>query len=68
MKELKFKTNIKCSACEEAVAPKLDSIANTQWDVDLKHPDRILIVKGDEVKDQQVIQALEEAGYKGEPI
>jgi len=68
MKELRFKTNIKCSACEAAVAPKLDTIANTSWGVDLEHPDRILIVKGEEVKDYQVIEAMEAAGYQCEPI
>ncbi|WP_143959595.1 heavy-metal-associated domain-containing protein [Litoribacter populi] len=67
MNELQFKTNIKCGACESAVKPKLDSLENTSWEVDLKHPDRILTVKGD-TDSQAVIAALQEAGYKGEPV
>ncbi|MBS9523688.1 cation transporter [Litoribacter ruber] len=67
MNELKFKTNIKCGACEAAVKPKLDNLENTTWAVDLKHPDRILTVKGD-TDSQAVVDALKEAGYKGEPV
>jgi copper chaperone len=67
MTELKFKTNIKCGACETAVTPHLDKLENTSWEVDLKHPDRILTVKGD-TEEQQVVQAIEEAGYTAQPI
>ena len=67
MKELKFKTNIKCTACESTVTPHLDKLSNSSWQVDLTHADRILTVKGD-VEDKQVIQAIEEAGFTAQPI
>lgn len=67
MEELKFKTNIKCGACETAVTPQLDKLENISWEVDLKHSDRILTVKGD-TEERQVVQAIEEAGYTARPI
>ncbi|KEO73308.1 heavy-metal-associated domain-containing protein [Anditalea andensis] len=67
MKELNFKTNIKCGACETAVKPHLDKLDNTSWQVDLKHPDRILTVKG-ETDIHRVIKTIEGAGYTAEPI
>jgi len=67
MNEIKFKTNIKCGACETAVTPHLDKLENSSWEVDLNHPDRILTVKG-EAEENQVVKAIEEAGYTALPI
>jgi copper chaperone len=67
MNELKFKTNIKCGVCETAVTPHLDKLENSSWEVDLKHPDRILTVKG-EAEENHVVKVIEEAGYTAQPI
>nr|WP_200980341.1 heavy metal transport/detoxification protein [Echinicola sp. 20G] len=64
---IQLKTNIKCGACVATVQPKLDQLPNTTWKVDLTDPDRILTAEG-EATTQEIISALEEAGYNGEAI
>ncbi|GAB3649980.1 hypothetical protein GCM10028791_16450 [Echinicola sediminis] len=64
---IKLKTNIKCEACVETVTPQLNQLPNTQWKVDLSHPDRILTAEG-EASEKDIKGALEAAGYKGESI
>lgn len=65
MKNLKFKTNIKCSACVAKVTPYLnESVGAENWKVDTNSPEKTLtVVDGDEA---QVKEALERAGYKAE--
>ena len=65
MKKIQFKTNINCGSCVANVTPhlqKADSVE--QWDVDTKNKEKILTVQGDHVNEKQVIQAVQEAGYK----
>ncbi|MBD8489610.1 heavy metal transport/detoxification protein [Echinicola sp. CAU 1574] len=64
---IQLKTNIKCEACVATVKPKLDKLPHTKWKVDLTSPDRILTAEG-EANVREIISALEDAGYKGEPI
>lgn len=65
MKNLKFKTNIKCSACVAKVTPYLnESVGEDNWKVDIESPEKTLtVIDGDE---SDVKQALERAGYKAE--
>ncbi|PRY86352.1 cation transporter [Mongoliibacter ruber] len=63
----KFKTNVKCGACVAAITPEMNKLENTEWQVDLSHPDRILAVQGN-TPSSKVIEALEKAGYKAEEI
>lgn len=70
MKTARFKTNIKCMGCVATVTPFLNKTEGIKsWEVDLKNPDRILTAT---VADDNAIaalqQALENAGYSGEPI
>ena len=68
MNSLKFKTNLKCSGCIAAVAPKLDEIKGIdKWDVDLVSPEKTLKVEGN-VEASAIQQAFEQAGYKAEPV
>ncbi|MDH5609963.1 MAG: cation transporter [Cyclobacteriaceae bacterium] len=68
MAQLTFKTNIDCMGCKARVTPFLDENFNIyDWDVDLRHDDRILSVTGD-VTDQEVIETIARAGYKAEKI
>jgi copper chaperone CopZ len=60
-----FKTNVKCGACVATITPEMEKIAAGSWQVDLSHPDRILTVES-EKETAEIIQALENAGYKGE--
>lgn len=67
MEKIKFKTNIKCSACVAKVTPYLNEVAGeNHWQVDLVDPARILTV--DNQDEQKIVQALQKAGYKGERL
>jgi copper chaperone len=65
MKKLEFKTNIMCGSCVAKVTPylqKADSIE--QWNVDTANKEKVLTVEGDNINEQQVVQAVQGAGYK----
>jgi copper chaperone len=63
MKEIKFKTNIKCKGCLVQVGPALNETAGeNNWQVDLASADKTLIVKGD-FKEAEMVAAMKNAGY-----
>jgi copper chaperone len=65
MKTLKFKTNINCSACVAKAKPFLDALQHVQsWEVDTANPEKILTVKGDGIKAEQVVESVKKAGYR----
>ena len=65
MPKLKFKTNINCSACVLKVKPFLDTVENiASWEVDTANPEKILTVKGDDIKAGNVVAHVQQAGYK----
>ncbi len=69
MEALKFKTNINCSGCVAAVTPFLNEEKNIQsWQVDIRNPDKILSVEGNNLKEEEVIKTVEKAGYKIQPL
>jgi len=73
MNTLKFKTNLKCEGCKNAVRPFLNQIdAINSWDVDLSHNDKILTVEANTISEDeiaaQVKEALKQAGYTAEKI
>ena len=69
MKELKFKTNVNCGHCIAKVTPFLDGEEKiAEWNVDTANPDKILVVKGEEIDEQLVIDTLAKAGYVAEAI
>ncbi|MBY0543188.1 MAG: cation transporter [Pedobacter sp.] len=70
METLKFKTNIKCGGCIAAVTPHLNNLsAIKKWEVDTQNPDKILTVEVKQgIDTDQIIDTLEEAGYKAEKI
>lgn len=68
-KELKFKTNINCSGCINAVKPHLDNATGiAEWNVDTGDADKILTVTTDSISEEDVIQIIQKAGYKIEVI
>jgi copper chaperone CopZ len=68
MQTLKYKTNIKCSACLAKVTPALnETVGEGKWSVDLTHPARILTVLG-EPDESRIKTELEKTGYKAERI
>ena len=61
METLKFNTNIKCSGCIATVTPFLiKTVGENNWQVDIQATDK--------AKETEVIQSLQEAGYKAEKI
>lgn len=65
MSTIHFKSNIKCSACVEKVKPVLDKHAEiSNWEVDLKDPERILTIESENLDIDHLKKEIEEAGYK----
>lgn len=67
---LRFKTNIKCGGCIAAVTPYLNAIEQLDgWNVDTASPDKILTVQTTDKRVGEVVKkAIEQAGYKAEPV
>ncbi|MBD3750036.1 MAG: heavy metal translocating P-type ATPase [Sphingobacteriales bacterium] len=69
MENLKFNTNLKCSGCVAAIQPKMDQLANvTKWDVDLTQPVKVLTVEGENLNEQEIVDAIKSAGYTADKI
>jgi copper chaperone len=62
--ELKFKTSINCGNCVRTVTGFLNDIENIQWEVDTDNPEKILTVKGENLKAEEIIEAVEDAGFE----
>ena len=69
METLRFKTNINCSGCINAVTPHLNTAKGVEsWHVDTNSPDKILTVEMDVIDRQSIKEAVERAGFKAEAI
>lgn len=69
MKQVKLKTNINCGSCVANVTPVLNEvIGEGNWKVDTQNPKKILTVTAENMDEQQVIKAVEIAGYKAESL
>lgn len=65
MKELKFRTNINCQSCVNAVSDSLNSLKEiNDWDVDTQNPNKILTVHGESLRPEMVEKTVEGAGFK----
>lgn len=65
MKTLQFKTNINCGGCIKAVTPTLNQQAGAgNWQVDTANANKILTVTSDTLTAEQVVQAVENAGFE----
>ncbi len=68
MKTVELKTNIMCGSCIASATPVLnEKLGHISWNVDTANPDKILSVKTD-LSEQEVIKAVEQAGYKAQPL
>jgi len=66
---LQFKTNINCSSCVAKVTPFLnDAEGIGQWEVDTTNREKILTLKSEGITEQEVIETVQKAGFKIEPI
>jgi len=73
MQSLKFKTNLKCNGCVNAIKPRLEGIKEIKsWHVDLENPDRIVEIIPVELADDKltdkIINEIEQAGYTAQKI
>ncbi|MCX2474974.1 heavy-metal-associated domain-containing protein [Pedobacter sp. MC2016-05] len=67
--DLQFKTNINCSSCVAKVTPFLnDAKGIGQWEVDTTNREKILTLKSEGITEQEVIETVQKAGFKIEPI
>lgn len=68
MEGQKFKTNINCQNCINAVTPSLSGVAGIDaWKVDTSTPDKILTVSGT-VSQEAIMNAVQSAGFNIEPV
>ena len=63
-----FKTNIKCGGCIEKVTPALEKLQDITWEVDTTIPEKILTVQTEKITENQVIEAVQQVGFKIEKI
>ena len=69
METVKFKTNIKCSGCVAQVTPGLNNAAGeNNWQVDITSPDKTLSISDENIDVDQIIKAVQKAGFKAEPV
>jgi copper chaperone len=64
MKTLRFKTGMKCNGCVSSVTPYLNQVKGIKsWNVELTVPQSTLEVESDEDIEQEIIDAVKNAGY-----
>ncbi|MEO7765791.1 MAG: heavy-metal-associated domain-containing protein [Ferruginibacter sp.] len=69
MKTIEVKTNIMCGSCVAKVTPTLnETVGKENWKVDTQNPNKILTVTAENIDEQEVIKAVEKAGYKAERL
>jgi copper chaperone len=67
MKTIEVKTNIMCGSCIAKVTPTLnETVGEANWKVDTLNPKKILTVTTENLNEEQVIKAIEKAGFKAE--
>lgn len=69
MSTIALKTNINCSGCVAKVTPALNAaVGEGNWKVDTANPKKILTVTTDKAKGAEVIEAVQQAGFKAEAL
>jgi copper chaperone len=69
MQTFRFKTNIKCSGCIARVTPTLNNTNGIEkWDVNIFAPEKILTVETLNLGAEDIIKAVEKAGFTAEPV
>lgn len=64
-----FKTNINCSSCLAKVTPFLNEAKGIEkWEVDTFNREKILTLKSEGISEQEVIEIVQNAGFKIEAI
>lgn len=69
MKTIQLKTNIMCGACVAKVTVPLNNkFGESNWKVDTQNPNKVLTVSTDDLSAQEVMETVEKAGYRAEPL
>ncbi len=69
MQSKQFKTTINCGNCVRAVTGFLNEVKGIEeWTVDTGNPSKILTIKGHQFEENDVIEAVEDAGFDIEPV
>lgn len=67
--KIQFKTNINCGNCVRTVTGFLNDVKGMEkWEVDTNNPDKILTIEGEDVRVEEVVAAVEEAGFEIEVV
>lgn len=67
--KFQFKTNINCSGCIAKVTPFFNEAEGvSHWEVDTTNKDKVLTVQSEGITKQQVIETVQKAGFKIEPL
>jgi len=65
----RFKTNINCTGCVQAVIPYLETNnAVKHWKIDINSPDKVLTVETDHLNGEMIRQIIKIAGYSAESL
>jgi copper chaperone len=68
MEKTQFKTTIKCAGCIAQATPFLnEALGEKTWEVDVNNPSKTLTVSN-QTDSQNVIAAVEKAGFKAEKL
>ncbi|MEM9823187.1 MAG: hypothetical protein AAF985_19055 [Bacteroidota bacterium] len=69
MNVLRFKTNIESNSRVADVSDFIDRVNNIKnWEVNVASPDKILVVRGRDLRPSSVVGAVKKAGFTIEPI
>ena len=69
MKTIELKTNIMCGSCVAKITKVLNHTAgDANWKVDTKSPQKVLSVTNANLTMAEVIEVVETAGFKAEPL
>ena len=69
METKKFKTNIMCGSCIAKVTPVLnETFGESNWQVDIKDPKKILTITSGNADEKGVKAALAKVGYKADEL
>lgn len=64
MKTYTYKTNINCQSCVARVKPELDKLEGVrEWKVETGDKDKVLSIKGENLKPQEMEEAVKKAGF-----
>jgi copper chaperone len=67
METLILKTDLHCNSCVNKVEPILLSNSDIEeYTIDLEHPDKIISIKGNDLKSHDLISKYHDAGYHAE--